>query len=269
MLKMGPPCMFLCPRGDQVLSLYALTSNDIFKSIDGHLACIRSGLAMHVVAAKPLFLTKEDVSSDALPNEREILKSQEESSRKPQIAIEKMVEGHLRKYFEEVVLMTKMKIQTRGRCNTSGLGGPITLIAFDMASVLELLIFPLMCSIELANCVEKLCHSWNSPIIYLASEGYLLHAIPLSKIFSFPIVYFDFGVALKLIPEDSDRSPQDHSIWCSVGNRNIMYVGMESSTELISVTLPPRTNLSLPSGQFLLTFSNHCILNPRRFGFSS
>ncbi|PHT72932.1 hypothetical protein T459_23717 [Capsicum annuum] len=229
---------------------------------------------MHVVAAKPLFLTKEDVSSDVLPNEREILKSQEESSRKPQIAIEKMVEGRLRK--------TKMKIQTRGRCNTSGLGDPITLIAFDMASMLELLIFPLMCSIELANCAEKLCHSWNSPIIYLASEGYLLHAIPLSKIFSFPIVYFDFGVALRLIPEDSDRSPQDHSIWnfllamsnlliipAGVRNRNIMYVGMESSTELISVTLPPRTNLSLPSGQFLLTFSNHCILNPRRFGFSS
>ncbi|PHT51692.1 Elongation factor Ts, mitochondrial [Capsicum baccatum] len=124
--------------GNQFLSLYALTSNDIFKSIDGHLACIRSGLAMHVVAAKPLFLMKEDVCSDALPNEREILKSQEESSRKPQIAIEKMVEGRLRKYFEEVVLMTKMKIQTRGRCNTSGLGGPITLIVFDMASVLEL-----------------------------------------------------------------------------------------------------------------------------------
>lgn len=37
---------------------------------------VGSELAMHVVAAKPLFLTKEDVSSDALSNEREILKSQ-------------------------------------------------------------------------------------------------------------------------------------------------------------------------------------------------
>ncbi|PHU08261.1 Elongation factor Ts, mitochondrial [Capsicum chinense] len=66
---------------------------------------VGSELAMHVVAAKPLFLTKEDVSSDALHNEREILKSQAESSGKPQIAIEKMVEGRLRKYFEEVVFM--------------------------------------------------------------------------------------------------------------------------------------------------------------------
>lgn len=37
---------------------------------------VGSELAMHVVAAKPLFLTKELVSSAALENEREILKSQ-------------------------------------------------------------------------------------------------------------------------------------------------------------------------------------------------
>lgn len=66
---------------------------------------VGSELAMHVVAAKPLFLTKELVSSEALENEREVLKSQAEASGKPQMAINKMVEGRLRKYFEEVVLM--------------------------------------------------------------------------------------------------------------------------------------------------------------------
>ncbi|KAL7249774.1 hypothetical protein ACSBR1_011870 [Camellia fascicularis] len=66
---------------------------------------VGSELAMHVVATKPLFLTKDLVSSDALENEREILKSQAESTGKSQMAIEKMVEGRLRKYFEEVVLM--------------------------------------------------------------------------------------------------------------------------------------------------------------------
>ncbi|KAH7533902.1 hypothetical protein FEM48_Zijuj04G0180800 [Ziziphus jujuba var. spinosa] len=66
---------------------------------------VGSELAMHVVAAKPLFLTKELVSSDALENEREVLKSQAESTGKSQMAIEKMVEGRLRKYYEDVVLM--------------------------------------------------------------------------------------------------------------------------------------------------------------------
>ncbi|XWS36656.1 hypothetical protein CRYUN_Cryun20dG0104000 [Craigia yunnanensis] len=66
---------------------------------------VGSELAMHIVATKPLFLTKEFVTSDSLNNEREILRSQAESTGKPQMAIEKMVEGRLRKYFEEVVLM--------------------------------------------------------------------------------------------------------------------------------------------------------------------
>ncbi|PRQ19894.1 putative translation elongation factor EFTs/EF1B [Rosa chinensis] len=66
---------------------------------------VGSELAMHVVAAKPLFLTKEHVSSDALESEREILKSQAESTGKSQMAIDKIVEGRLRKYYEEVVLM--------------------------------------------------------------------------------------------------------------------------------------------------------------------
>ncbi|KAK4742849.1 hypothetical protein SAY87_000850 [Trapa incisa] len=66
---------------------------------------VGSELAMHIVAAKPLFLTKELVSADALENEREILKSQAATTGKSQMAIDKMVEGRMRKYMEEVVLM--------------------------------------------------------------------------------------------------------------------------------------------------------------------
>ncbi|XP_042514859.1 elongation factor Ts, mitochondrial isoform X2 [Macadamia integrifolia] len=66
---------------------------------------VGSQLAMHIVAAKPLFLSKELVSNEAIESERDILKSQAESSGKPQMAIEKMVEGRLRKYFEDVVFM--------------------------------------------------------------------------------------------------------------------------------------------------------------------
>uniref|UniRef100_A0A7C9A7R2 Elongation factor Ts, mitochondrial n=1 Tax=Opuntia streptacantha TaxID=393608 RepID=A0A7C9A7R2_OPUST len=60
---------------------------------------------MHVVASKPLFLSKELISTEVLESEREILRSQAEASGKPKMAIEKMVEGRLRKYFEEVVFM--------------------------------------------------------------------------------------------------------------------------------------------------------------------
>ncbi|KAF7811303.1 elongation factor Ts, mitochondrial [Senna tora] len=92
------------PGLGRIAGILSLEVDDVNTQLDA-LQHVGSELAMHVVAAKPLFLTKEVVSSDALENEREILKSQAEASGKSQMAIEKMVEGRLRKYFEEVVLL--------------------------------------------------------------------------------------------------------------------------------------------------------------------
>ncbi|KAK4392681.1 Elongation factor Ts, mitochondrial [Sesamum angolense] len=92
------------PGLGRIAGLLSLEVEDKDVSLDA-VQRVGSELAMHVVAAKPLFLTKEDVSSDALGNERDILRSQAESTGKSQMAIDKMVEGRLRKYFEEVVLM--------------------------------------------------------------------------------------------------------------------------------------------------------------------
>ncbi|XP_027063474.2 elongation factor Ts, mitochondrial isoform X1 [Coffea arabica] len=92
------------PGVGRIAGLLSLEVEDQNASVDA-LQHVGSELAMHVVAAKPLFLTKDDVSTEAMESEREILKSQAESTGKPQMAVEKMVEGRLRKYFEEVVLM--------------------------------------------------------------------------------------------------------------------------------------------------------------------
>ncbi|KAK6151527.1 hypothetical protein DH2020_014162 [Rehmannia glutinosa] len=88
----------------RIAGLLSLEVEDEVASLDA-VQRVGSELAMHVVAAKPLFLTKEDVASDALANERDILRSQAESTGKTQMAIDKMVEGRLRKYYEEVVLL--------------------------------------------------------------------------------------------------------------------------------------------------------------------
>ncbi|CAL1392976.1 unnamed protein product [Linum trigynum] len=91
------------PGLGRIAGLLSLETEDGSSHLDD-LQRVGSELAMHVVAAKPLFLTKELVSSEALESEREILKSQAESTGKSQMAIEKMVEGRMRKYYEEVVL---------------------------------------------------------------------------------------------------------------------------------------------------------------------
>lgn len=95
-----------CPRPGlgRIAGVLSLEAEDQL-SLSDALQRVGSELAMHVVAAKPLFLTRELVSSEAMESEREILRSQAESTGKSQLAIEKMVEGRLKKYVEEVVLM--------------------------------------------------------------------------------------------------------------------------------------------------------------------
>ncbi|CAN6216779.1 unnamed protein product [Urochloa humidicola] len=95
-----------CPQPGlgRIAGLVTLEAEDSSVSLDA-LKTVGSSIAMHIVATKPLFLSKELVSAAALENEREILRTQAESSGKSQMAMDKMVEGWLRKYFEEVVLM--------------------------------------------------------------------------------------------------------------------------------------------------------------------
>ena len=62
-------------------------------------------LAMHVAAARPEWLSSEDVSAEAMERERKILSEQAAASGKPPEIVEKMVEGRLRKYYQEVVLL--------------------------------------------------------------------------------------------------------------------------------------------------------------------
>ena len=62
-------------------------------------------LAMHVAAARPDAVTTAEVDPSALERERNVLADQARASGKPEAIIEKMVEGRLRKYYEDVVLL--------------------------------------------------------------------------------------------------------------------------------------------------------------------
>jgi elongation factor Ts len=64
-------------------------------------------VAMHVAAASPLALTVEELDQAAVEREKAIFADQARQSGKPEAIIEKMVEGRLRKYFEEVVLLSQ------------------------------------------------------------------------------------------------------------------------------------------------------------------
>jgi elongation factor Ts len=65
-------------------------------------------LAMHIAAARPEAVTVDQVDATMLDRERQVLMEQARASGKPDNIIEKMVEGRLRKYYEEVVLLEQV-----------------------------------------------------------------------------------------------------------------------------------------------------------------
>lgn len=66
-------------------------------------------VAMHIAAADPRFVRREDVPQEEIANERKILleqlKNDEKNANKPDDVLEKIIDGRLNKFFEEIVLV--------------------------------------------------------------------------------------------------------------------------------------------------------------------
>ena len=71
------------------------------------LAAIGKQVAMHVAATNPLAAVKEEIPADVAEREKAIFTESARESGKPDNIIEKMVEGRMRKFFEESVLMSQ------------------------------------------------------------------------------------------------------------------------------------------------------------------
>ncbi len=96
-------------------------------------------IAMHIAAAKPDALNVEAVDPSKLNREIEILKEQARASGKPDNIIEKMMEGRVRKYYEEVVLLEqnfvmddKVKIKDLLKNFSQEIGSETTISGFKL-----------------------------------------------------------------------------------------------------------------------------------------
>jgi elongation factor Ts len=94
-------------------------------------------IAMHVAAANPIALTRDDVDPAVLDREKAILMEQARDSGKPEEIIEKMVEGRLRKYFQEICLLEQAYVidpdSTVGNAVEAAaaeVGAPVTVKSF-------------------------------------------------------------------------------------------------------------------------------------------
>lgn len=94
-------------------------------------------LAMHIAAARPESLNVENLDKKLIERERQIFSEKASASGKPANIIEKMVEGSLRKYYEEVVLLEqvfvidgKLKVSEVLKNAEKEIGAPVEISGF-------------------------------------------------------------------------------------------------------------------------------------------
>jgi elongation factor Ts len=68
-------------------------------------------IAMQIAAANPLGIQREDISEDIIQRERAIYMAQAKESGKPEKILEKMVDGKMRKFYEESVLLDQAYVK--------------------------------------------------------------------------------------------------------------------------------------------------------------
>ena len=72
--------------------------NEVFKTLSHN-------IALHIAASAPLYVSREDIPADIIEKEKEIYKKQAVNEGKPENVVEKIAEGKLSKYFQEICLL--------------------------------------------------------------------------------------------------------------------------------------------------------------------
>jgi len=68
-------------------------------------------IAMHIAASGPKWISQEDIPQEKIEEEKEILKEEAKKERKPPHIVDKIVEGRMRKFYEEVCLLNQPYIK--------------------------------------------------------------------------------------------------------------------------------------------------------------
>ena len=83
---------------------------DFVAMTDGFKTLVKD-IAMHIAAANPLYINREEVPAEIIAHERDILKAQAMNEGKPENIAEKMVEGRVEKYYKENCLMDQVFVK--------------------------------------------------------------------------------------------------------------------------------------------------------------
>lgn len=102
-------------HGGRIGVLVEVNCETDFVANTDELQTLARDLAMHVAAAQPLGVTEDDLPSEDVERERQVYLDQVRAEGKPEHIQEKIVDGKLRKYYEENVLMKQAFVKDPDR----------------------------------------------------------------------------------------------------------------------------------------------------------
>ena len=109
--------------------------------VEGASVSVAKDVSMHAAAMRPLYVRKEDVEKEVVEKEKAVLTEQAMNEGKPEEIAKKMVEGRIRKYYEEVCLEEQpfvkdsdMNVRTYVENNN---GKIVSMIRFEVGEGME------------------------------------------------------------------------------------------------------------------------------------
>ena len=98
-------------HGGRIGVLIEVNSETDFVAKNEEFKSFVKDMAMQVAAVNPKYVSREEVPAEVIEHEREVLTEQARHENKPEKIIEKMVEGRLEKYYEEICLLDQRFIK--------------------------------------------------------------------------------------------------------------------------------------------------------------
>lgn len=97
--------------GGKVGVLLELNCETDFVARNEQFQALAHELCLHIAAANPLYISQKNISEEVLNKEKEIYKEQVSTESKPSNIVDKIVEGKLAKFYEEVCLLNQPYIK--------------------------------------------------------------------------------------------------------------------------------------------------------------
>ena len=97
--------------GGKIGVLVEVNCETDFVSRSENFVTLCKDIALHIAAAKPLYINREEVPADVLNHEKEILRAQALNEGKPEAIVDKMIDGRVKKFYEEVCLLDQLFVK--------------------------------------------------------------------------------------------------------------------------------------------------------------